>query len=48
MSLDTFNNPGLSVPQIGESVRVAFSQEACLLLDQAVVAAEPDLIETGV
>jgi putative spermidine/putrescine transport system ATP-binding protein len=45
---DTFNNPGLSVPQIGESVRVAFSQEACLLLDQAVVAAEPDLIETGV
>ena len=45
---DTFNNPGLEVPQIGDSVRVAFSKEACLMLDQTALADEPDIVEVEV
>jgi putative spermidine/putrescine transport system ATP-binding protein len=32
--LDTFNNPHLSLPAVGETVTVGFSREACRLLDQ--------------
>jgi len=32
--LDTFNNPHLSLPSVGETVTVGFSRDACRLLDQ--------------
>ncbi len=42
---DTFNNPHLSLPQRDEPVTVSFPTEACLVLDQAAKAAEPDALE---
>jgi putative spermidine/putrescine transport system ATP-binding protein len=33
--LDTFNNPHLALPAVGETVTVGFSREACRVLDQA-------------
>jgi putative spermidine/putrescine transport system ATP-binding protein len=32
--LDTFNNPHLALPAVGETVTVGFSREACRLLDK--------------
>jgi putative spermidine/putrescine transport system ATP-binding protein len=32
--LDTFNNPHLALPGVGETVTVGFAREACRLLDQ--------------
>ena len=45
---DTFNNPRLAVPQYGDSVRVSFAREACLVLDQPPDAPEPDPVEVEV
>jgi putative spermidine/putrescine transport system ATP-binding protein len=39
ISFDTFNNPHLAVPDRGTAVTVSFPPEACLVLDQADVAA---------
>jgi putative spermidine/putrescine transport system ATP-binding protein len=39
ISFDTFNNPNLAVPDRGTSITVSFPPEACLVLDQAEVAA---------
>ncbi len=33
LAMDTFNNPHLAVPSLGEEVTVSFSPEACLVLD---------------
>jgi hypothetical protein len=33
ISLDTFNNPNLSLPQRGQRLTVTFSREAVLVLD---------------
>ncbi|MDO8484176.1 MAG: TOBE domain-containing protein, partial [Candidatus Limnocylindrales bacterium] len=44
IALDTFNEPHLSLPAVGETVTVSFPPEACFVLgsarDGAVVAAE--------
>ena len=37
--LDAFNNPHLSLPKQGETVKVAFGREACLVLDKAAPSA---------
>jgi len=42
---DTFNNPRLALPPIGEPCTVSFPPEACLVLDQRAAAAEPDPVE---
>jgi putative spermidine/putrescine transport system ATP-binding protein len=39
ISFDTFNNPNLAVPDRGTAITVSFPPEACLVLDQAEVAA---------
>jgi len=36
ISFDTFNDPSLTLPSIGQSITVTFPPEACLLLDAAV------------
>ncbi|MCX6046161.1 MAG: ABC transporter ATP-binding protein [Chloroflexi bacterium] len=33
LAMDTFNNPHLALPSLGEEVTVSFSPEACLVLD---------------
>ncbi|CAN5531555.1 ABC transporter ATP-binding protein [soil metagenome] len=33
LAMDTFNNPHLALPELGEEVTVSFSPEACLVLD---------------
>jgi len=35
ISFDTFNNPNLTLPAIGEAISLTFPAEACLLLDAA-------------
>ena len=45
---DTFNNPRLAVPQYGDSVRVSFAREACIVLDQPPDELEPDPVEAEV
>jgi putative spermidine/putrescine transport system ATP-binding protein len=35
ISMDTFNNPNLVLPKIGETVSVFFSAEACLIINTA-------------
>jgi putative spermidine/putrescine transport system ATP-binding protein len=42
---DTFNNPRLALPPIGQPSTVSFPPEACLVLDQRAAAAEPDPVE---
>jgi hypothetical protein len=39
MSFDTFNNPHLAVPNPGTAITISFPPEACLVLDQAEIAA---------
>ncbi len=39
ISFDTFNNPNLAVPDRGTSITISFPPEACLVIDQAEVAA---------
>ena len=35
LSFDTFNNPSLILPKIGDTLALTFPPEACLLLDAA-------------
>ena len=41
IDVDTFNNPNLSVPAIGDLVTVTFPPEACLVLGGAEAAERP-------
>ena len=47
ISLDTFNEPHLSLPAIGSTVTVAFAPEACFVLAGSVGAAVPVSEEVG-
>jgi putative spermidine/putrescine transport system ATP-binding protein len=40
ISLDTFNDPNLTLPAIGEIVTVSFPPEACVVLDRTTPAVE--------
>jgi len=42
ISLDTFNDPNLALPPVGEQVTVSFPPEACLVLAQAASPAQAD------
>jgi putative spermidine/putrescine transport system ATP-binding protein len=38
VALDVFNDPNLRIPDLGSVVSVAFSREACIVLDEGVAA----------
>ena len=42
LSLDTFNDPNLELPPVGQQVTVSFPPEACLVLAQAASPAQAD------
>ena len=42
---DTFNNPHLALPQIGDPVTISFPPESCLVIDQPVDEILPDPVE---
>jgi putative spermidine/putrescine transport system ATP-binding protein len=44
ISLDTFNNPTLSLPQRGQRLAVSFSREAVLALDAPVAGGPPEAV----
>jgi putative spermidine/putrescine transport system ATP-binding protein len=44
VSLDTFNDPNLALPAVGEVVTVSFPREACLVLDSGTTAAPEDAL----
>jgi putative spermidine/putrescine transport system ATP-binding protein len=45
VSLDTFNDPHLTLPGVGEVVTVSFPREACLVLESGTTAAPADALE---
>jgi len=45
LMFDTFNNPRLTLPNMGDQVRVSFARDSCLLLDQPPSEVEPDPVE---
>jgi putative spermidine/putrescine transport system ATP-binding protein len=47
ISLDTFNEPHLSLPAIGSTVTVSFPPEACFVLAGSVGAPVPTIAEAG-
>ncbi len=47
VSVDTFNDPNLSVPTHGETVAVSFPKEAVLVLETAPVQTTETLIAEG-
>jgi putative spermidine/putrescine transport system ATP-binding protein len=44
ISLDTFNDPNLALPPVGDQVIVSFPPEACLVLAQAAPLAQADAL----
>ena len=44
VSLDTFNDPHLTLPAVGEVVTVSFPREACLVLESGTTAAPADAL----
>jgi putative spermidine/putrescine transport system ATP-binding protein len=45
VSLDTFNDPHLTLPSVGESVMISFPREASLVLDSGATAEPADALE---
>jgi len=44
LSLDTFNDPNLELPPVGDQVTVSFPPEACLVLAQGEAPVKADAL----